>query len=205
MPPAVSSAWSRAEPRWRSWRGCCRRCNARRIGPWPNARVTTIRRRCSGCCARPHGTPTACAAWLIDQLGHADGVLIADETGFLKGWAVSRGAAAVHRHRRTHRERPGRGVSGLCLAPGPRMIDRQLYYPGRPGAPSRPAARRPLSRRGRLRHEPALARQMITAALDSGVPVEWVTGDEVYGAGPGLRADLGHRGLGYLLAVGAGH
>ncbi|WP_323373674.1 IS701 family transposase [Plantactinospora alkalitolerans] len=50
--------------------------------------------------------------------------------------------------------------------------------------------------------KPALARQMIAAALDAGVPVGWVTGDEVYGADPGLRADLEHRGIGYVLAVG---
>ena len=30
----------------------------------------------------------------------------------------------------------------------------------------------------------------------------WVTGDEVYGADPGLRPDLEHRGIGYVLAVG---
>ncbi|MFG1884017.1 hypothetical protein [Micromonospora sp. NPDC049102] len=41
-----------------------------------------------------------------------------------------------------------------------------------------------------------MARQMIAAALDAGVPVGWVTGDEVYGADPRLRADLEHRGIG---------
>ncbi|WP_446686979.1 IS701 family transposase [Phytohabitans kaempferiae] len=49
--------------------------------------------------------------------------------------------------------------------------------------------------------KPALARQMITAALDGGVQAGWFTGDEAYGADPGLRADLEHRGIGYVLAV----
>jgi hypothetical protein len=31
----------------------------------------------------------------------------------------------------------------------------------------------------------------------------WVTGDEVYGADPGLRADLERRRIGYVLAVAA--
>ena len=37
---------------------------------------------------------------------------------------------------------------------------------------------------------------MITAALDAGVPAAWVTGDEVYGQDPGLRAALEARGVG---------
>ena len=36
-------------------------------------------------------------------------------------------------------------------------------------------------------------------------PVGWVTGDEVYGAGPYLRADLERRQIGYVLAVSASH
>ncbi|MFI6069905.1 hypothetical protein ACIA47_32240 [Micromonospora sp. NPDC051227] len=43
---------------------------------------------------------------------------------------------------------------------------------------------------------------MITAVLDAGVPVGWVTGDEVYGADSGLRDDLEHQRIGYVLAVG---
>ena len=43
---------------------------------------------------------------------------------------------------------------------------------------------------------------MKVTALAAGVPAGWVTGDEVYGADPGLRADLEHRGIGYVLAVG---
>jgi SRSO17 transposase len=42
---------------------------------------------------------------------------------------------------------------------------------------------------------------MIVAALEAGVPDRWVTGDEVYGQDPGLRAALESRGIGYVLAV----
>ena len=43
--------------------------------------------------------------------------------------------------------------------------------------------------------KPALATGMLTRALDAGVPAAWVAGDEVYGADPGLRAELrGQRG-----------
>jgi hypothetical protein len=37
---------------------------------------------------------------------------------------------------------------------------------------------------------------MLSRALDAEVPAAWVTGDEVYGANPGLRAELEARGIG---------
>ena len=43
---------------------------------------------------------------------------------------------------------------------------------------------------------------MITRALDASVKACWVAGDEVYGADPGLRAELEARGVGYVLAIG---
>ncbi len=46
---------------------------------------------------------------------------------------------------------------------------------------------------------------MIARALDAGTPAAWVTGDEVYGADPGLRADLEHRHIGYVLGVAVSH
>jgi SRSO17 transposase len=46
---------------------------------------------------------------------------------------------------------------------------------------------------------------MLRRALDAGVPAAWVTGDEVYGADPTLRAALEASGLGYVLAVACDH
>ena len=53
--------------------------------------------------------------------------------------------------------------------------------------------------------KPALAQNMITAALDAGAPCSWVAGDEVYGNAPQLRAELVERGIGYVLAVAKSH
>jgi SRSO17 transposase len=53
--------------------------------------------------------------------------------------------------------------------------------------------------------KPALAAEMITRAVTGGVPVSWVTGDEVYGACPNLRATIRSHGLGYVLAVASNH
>jgi hypothetical protein len=46
---------------------------------------------------------------------------------------------------------------------------------------------------------------MLARALDAGVPAAWVTGDEVDGANPGLRAELEARGVGYVLVVARDH
>jgi SRSO17 transposase len=51
--------------------------------------------------------------------------------------------------------------------------------------------------------KPKLARVMIARALEAGTPAAWVTGDEVYGADPGLRADLERGQVAYVLAVAA--
>ena len=58
---------------------------------------------------------------------------------------------------------------------------------------------------GGVRDQAALARAVLARALDAGTPAAWVTADEVYGADPGLRADLERRQMGYVLAVAASH
>jgi hypothetical protein len=50
--------------------------------------------------------------------------------------------------------------------------------------------------------KPALAAGMLTRALRAGVPARWVTGDEVYGNDPGLRAECEAHQIGYVLAIG---
>jgi hypothetical protein len=44
---------------------------------------------------------------------------------------------------------------------------------------------------------------MITRVVDAGLPARWVTGDEVYGADPDLRAQLETLQLGYVLGIGS--
>jgi len=52
----------------------------------------------------------------------------------------------------------------------------------------------------RFATKPQLARRMVERALDEGLPVGWVVGDEVYGNDSGLRQSLEQR---YALTVGA--
>jgi SRSO17 transposase len=79
---------------------------------------------------------------------------------------------------------------------GHAMIDRELYVPrGWSKDPERLAIAGVPDQVG-FATKPALATAMLARALDAGVPAAWVTGDEVYGADPGLRAELETRGIG---------
>lgn len=86
---------------------------------------------------------------------------------------------------------------------GPRghaFIDRALYLPKSWTGDADRMAEAGVPADIEFATKPALARTMITWALDAGVPARWVAGDEVYGADPQLREDLQKRGVGYVLA-----
>jgi SRSO17 transposase len=88
---------------------------------------------------------------------------------------------------------------------GHAIIDRELYVPrGWTRDPERLQAAGVPEQVG-FATKPALAKAMICRTLDAGVPAAWVVGDEVYGADPGLRAELEARGIGYVLAVACDH
>jgi SRSO17 transposase len=88
---------------------------------------------------------------------------------------------------------------------GHALVDRELYLPRSWTAdPGRCQAAGVPDQVG-FATKPALARRMLGRALDAEVPAGWVAGDEVYGADPGLRAELEARGVGYVLTVACDH
>ena len=131
-------------------------------------------------------------------------MLACDETGFLKKGLCSVGVQRQYTGTAGRVENSQVGVFLAYVSPAGRaLIDRRALPTRDDLVPTaRPPRRRRRSRPVGFATKPALARQMIAAALDAGVPSAWVTGDEVYGADPGLRADLEHRGIGHVLAVG---
>jgi SRSO17 transposase len=88
---------------------------------------------------------------------------------------------------------------------GHALIDRELYLPRSWIADLARCAAAGIPAGTGFATKPKLARRMVGRALDAGIPAAWVTGDEVYGADPGLRADLEHRRIGYVLAVAGTH
>ena len=138
---------------------------------------------------------------MLEHFAGPGAVLVADETGDLK-----KGTAAVAAQRqytgtagRTENAR-SRSTWRMPPRPGARLSTGPCTCPSWTSGPARcRAAGVPADTA--FATKPALAREMITRALDAGAPAAWVTADEVYGQDPGLRAELARRGLGYVLAV----
>jgi len=144
--------------------------------------------------------------YVVEHLASVDAVLVVDETGDLKKGAASAGVARQYSGTAGRVENCQVAVFLSYAAPaGHALIDRELYLPRCwAGDPARCAAAG-VPAGTAFATKPALARRMIGRALDAGVPAAWVTADEVYGADPGLRADLERRQTGYVLAVSARH
>lgn len=142
----------------------------------------------------------------VDQLGGTDAVLVVDETGDLKKGTHTVGVQRQYTGTAGRIENAQVAVYlTYATTRGHALIDRALYLPRcwtdddqRRGAAGVPAD-------VEFATKPALARRMLTDALDAGVSASWVAGDEVYGADPGLRGDLERRGMGYVLAVACNH
>jgi SRSO17 transposase len=145
-------------------------------------------------------------AYLVEALGDPEAVLVIDETGDLKKGTQSVGVQRQYSGTAGRIENAQVAVYLVYASDaGHAMIDRELYVPrGWIEDPVRCRAAGIPEQVG-FATKPALATQMLTRALDAGVPTAWVTGDEVYGADPGLRAELETRGIGYVLAVACDH
>jgi SRSO17 transposase len=141
--------------------------------------------------------------YIIGALGTADGVLVADETGDVKKGVRTVG---VQRQYTGTAGRIENAQVAVYLAyagrGGHAMIDRELYLPKSWTDDPDRLAEAGVPDEVEFATKPALATGMITRALAGGVPARWVTGDEVYGADPTLRAELETQRVGYVLAIG---
>jgi SRSO17 transposase len=144
--------------------------------------------------------------YVLEHFADPGAVLVVDETGDLK-----RGTATVGTQRqytgtagRTENAQVAVYLAYAAVA-GSAFLDRALYLPR--SWTSDPARCRAagVPQDTAFATKPALARQMITWALDAGTPAAWVTADEVYGQDPQLRAEVARRALGYVLAIPQHH
>ena len=141
-------------------------------------------------------------AYAAGHLGSPDGVLVVDETGFLKKGTKSAGVQRQYSGTAGRTENCQLGVfCAYATSKGRALIDRELYLP-----------KSWIADRGRCREaavpdgtefatKTELARTMLARALDAGVPAAWVTADEAYGRDQKFRAWLEQRRIGYVVAV----
>jgi SRSO17 transposase len=144
--------------------------------------------------------------YVVEHLGSPDAVLVVDETGDVKKGTASAGVQRQYSGTAGRVENCQVAVFLSYASPaGHALIDRELYLPRSWTAEPARCAAAGIPEKTVFATKPKLARRMIARALDAGAPAAWVTGDEVYGADPGLRADLEGRQLGYVLAVAVSH
>jgi len=143
-----------------------------------------------------------CRDYAVEHLGADDGVLIVDETGFLKKGAHSAGVARQYSGTAGRIENAQIGVFlAYASGKGHALIDRELYLPGEwcDDAARRDAAVIPAE--VTFATKPALAGRMIGRALDAGLPCTWVLGDEIYGSDRRLRVELERCEQPFVLAI----
>lgn len=140
--------------------------------------------------------------YVAEHLGAPDGVLIVDETGFLKKGVKSCGVARQYTGTAGRVENAQVGVFlAYAGARGHALIDRALYLPrewaddrGRCDAAGVPQG-------VAFATKPQLAIRMLERAWARGVRAAWVTGDAAYGHDGKFRRLLEESGQPYLLAV----
>jgi SRSO17 transposase len=145
--------------------------------------------------------------YVKDHLADPQGILVIDETGFLKKGTKSVGVARQYSGAAGRVENCQIGVFAAYVSPthaqARTLVDRALYLPKEwaEDAARRQAAHVPES--VRFATKPQLARQLISRVLEAGLPCAWVVADSVYGTDSRLRSWLEARHQPYVLAVSA--
>ncbi len=144
-------------------------------------------------------------AFVAEHLGDADGVLIVDETGFLKKGTKSVGVQRQYSGTAGRRENQQIGVFLAYAAPqGTALLDRALYLPEAWAEDADRRAEAGVPEAVTFATKGQLARQMLARAFAAQVPAAWVVGDTIYG-GDELRRWLEEQQRAYALAVPCTH
>jgi SRSO17 transposase len=142
--------------------------------------------------------------FVIERFGDEEGIGVVDETSFLKKGRHSVGVARQYLGAAGKLEN-GQVATVLSYTTKDAhvFLDRRLYLPEEWSwnKERRAAARVPQEVPFETKPEQAIT--MLLHAWEQGVPMRWVTGDEVYGDSPRLRETIQAHGRFYVLAVSA--
>jgi SRSO17 transposase len=144
--------------------------------------------------------------YVVEHIGAPDGVLIVDETGFLKKGTKSAGVQRQYSGTAGRTENCQLGVFlAYGSAQGRAFLDRELYLPESWIADQVRCREAGIPAQRGFATKPALARRMLERAFGGCVPAAWVVADEVYGNDEPLRRWLEEQHRGYVLAVSSTH
>ena len=144
-------------------------------------------------------------AYVAEHLAEANGMLVIDETGFIKKGKKSAGVARQYSGTAGRRENSQIGVFLLyASSQGAAFLDRELYLP------EEWTIDRVRCREARIPDEVGfatkgeLAQRMLARAFAARVPAQWVVGDTVYSYDE-MRGWLEEQGRNFVLAVPETH
>jgi SRSO17 transposase len=142
-------------------------------------------------------------SYVTAAIGDPSGVLIPDETGFLKKGMMSAGVARQYSGTAGRVENCQVGVFLAFAVPGGgrALIDRELYLPQSWTDDRDRCQQAGIPDDRQFATKPELARQMIERVIGAGMPFRWVAADEVYGQHTPLRDWLEQQRVRYVLAV----
>ena len=140
--------------------------------------------------------------YVAGQLGEPNGVLIADDTGFLKKGTRSAGVQRQYSGTAGRTENCQVGVFlAYASAHGHALIDRELYLPQSWIDDPQRCRAAGIPDGVEFATKPRQAQAMIARAIAAGVPFAWFTADEVYGQAKWLQAWLEDQDVSYVMAI----
>jgi SRSO17 transposase len=140
--------------------------------------------------------------FVTEVFGDEDGIGVVDETGFLKKGTKSVGVKRQYSGTAGKVENCQIGTFlAYVSSRGFTFLDRRLYLPQEWCVDTERRAEAKVPHEVEFRTKPQQAAEMLQHAWEAGVPMRWVTGDEVYGDAPALRDLVTQTGRWYVLAV----
>jgi SRSO17 transposase len=141
-------------------------------------------------------------AYVRELLAHLDGILVIDETGFLKKGQKSVGVQRQYSGTAGRIENCQIGVFLTYESQGNHtLVDRELYLPKSWTQDPQRCRAANVPEEVVFATKPELAARMLWRTLEAGLAVTWVTGDTVYGSHRPLREGLQARQQAYALAI----
>ncbi|MFN8453077.1 MAG: IS701 family transposase [Anaerolineae bacterium] len=140
--------------------------------------------------------------YVSEVFGEEEGIGVVDETGFLKKGQHSVGVKRQYSGSAGKVENCQVGTFlSYYSSRGQVLLDRRLYLPEEWCNDPERRARAKVPAAVVFQTKPQQAGEMLEYAWALGVPMRWVTGDEVYGDAPELRATISAAGRWYVLGV----
>jgi len=140
--------------------------------------------------------------YVMEKIGDPDGVLVIDETGFLKKGQHSVGVKRQYSGTAGRIENCQIGVFlSYTSEKGHALLDREIYLPKEWAADTTRRAIAKVPPTIQFATKPELGRQMLERTLGADVPCAWVTGDSVYGGDRHLRLWLEEHHHWFVLGI----